>query len=323
MNRRTFIVTASASWPRRSPSRRSTGGEGVADRSSHRRVGDRAPVGPPSRAARAGYVEGKNLVIEFRYARGEDRTVFLPRGRDRPTQPGLISRWRAGATRAAKEATATIPIVMAARRRPGRPGSLRASRGPVEIHGVPAWEELAGKRLAAPQGGGSPGVARGCSRQPGPPRAPYPSLKGPIAAVTQAEHQLQSGGSRTPMGWRGAFKQRASATGGRLVVIVEARIHGSRPARIVSTRGQDAECRQSDVPYLFGQSQRPDELRGGLFVALRRAALCGPDPQGREARDLPVEQPTKFELVINLKTAKALGLTIPPSVLVRADQVIE
>jgi hypothetical protein len=92
--------------------------------------------------------------------------------------------------------------------------------------------------------------------------------------------------------------------------------------------GQDADCvrRHRNKPWRKrGTQSERHELYGVNFVELRRRAAYFVDKilKGTMPADLPVEQPTKFELALNLKTAKALGLTIPESFLVRADEVIE
>ena len=74
----------------------------------------------------------------------------------------------------------------------------------------------------------------------------------------------------------------------------------------------------------LSRSRRTDELRSQRYECLSSGRhLCRPHPQGREARDLPVMQAIKFELVINHQTARTFGLAIPPSLLARADEVIE
>ena len=128
--------------------------------------------------------------------------------------------------------------------------------------------------------------------------------------------------ARAPGDFDGAFAAMARERVGALLVVTDPMFipHRARLADLVA---------KNRLPSMF--TQRADVEAGGLmsygpnFPDMYRRAATYVDKilKGAKPADLPVEQPTKFELVINLKTAKALGLTIPPSLLVRADQVIE
>ena len=122
--------------------------------------------------------------------------------------------------------------------------------------------------------------------------------------------------------WEDIFKQIAKEPRMALVVIENARLIAQR------TRIAELAARHR-VPAMFSVKEHVEV--GGLLsygpdlvdVHYRAATYVDKIFKGAKPADLPVEQPTKFELVINLKTARALGLTIPPSLLLRADQVIE
>ena len=134
--------------------------------------------------------------------------------------------------------------------------------------------------------------------------------------------QLQFLEARGPNEFDGAFAAMARERVGALLVLSDAVLNSHR------TRLADLAAK-SRLPAAFGVRESVEA--GGLmsygpsFLDLFRRAATYVDKilKGARPGDLPVEQPTKFELVINLKTAKVLGLTIPPSLLQRADQVIE
>ena len=134
--------------------------------------------------------------------------------------------------------------------------------------------------------------------------------------------KLQSLEVRSPDDFERAFQAAARGRAGALLVLADAMLGSHRP-RIVGLAAK------SRLPAMYPWREAVDT--GGLmsygtnFADLFRRAATYVDKilKGTKPADLPVEQPMRFELVVNMKTAKALGITFPPSIMVRADQVIQ
>jgi len=270
-----------------------------------------------------GYVEGENIALERRSAEGRfDRLPDLAAEFLRLDVDVLVTGGTP-ATQAAHRATTTIPVVMVGVADPVRSGFVASLARPGgNITGLTSiTPELARKRLQL-LSEVVPGVSRVVILSN--PATPYAAqvVRETEIAARMLGVQLQSVEAQTPDEVERAFRAARRARVGALIT-VEDPFTLSHRARIVVLAAE------SRLPAIYGFREFVDA--GGLISyaanlpdMYRRAAVyVDKILKGAKPADLPVEQPTKFELVINLKTAKALGLTIPQSVLVRADEVIQ
>jgi len=273
-----------------------------------------------------GYVEGRNVVIEYRDAEGKSERFPALAAELVALKVDVIVAPGTPAALAAKQATRTLPIVFPIAGDPVTSGLVTSLARPGgNVTGLSILDpDLVGKCLeqlkqAVP---GVSGVA--VLWQPGGlgERTDKDMLKGAEVAARALGVRLQFVEARGPADFDRAFSEMTRARAGALTVLPSTMfLHERR--RLVDLAARNR------LPAVYPWREAVDA--GGLMAyganiadLFRRAATyVDKILKGAKPADLPVEQLTKFELVINLKTAKALGLTIPQSVLGRADQVIE
>ncbi len=270
-----------------------------------------------------GWVEGKNISIESRYAEGKsDRLPDLAADLVRLKVDVIVTAVSPDAV-AAQKATRVIPIVMAAAPDPVAIGLVESLARPGgNITGLSQMSlELAGKRLELLKEM-IPSLSRVAVLWNAQGTASTVGWKEIQQPARQLGVQLQSLKVRSPDDFDQAFVAATRARAGALFILPAPYVSGNLK-RIADLAAK------SRLPSIFHRSEFADA--GGLVAygpdrsdMFRRAATyVDKILKGAKPGDLPIEQPTKFELVINMKTAKALGIKIPQSILVRADKVIE
>jgi putative tryptophan/tyrosine transport system substrate-binding protein len=274
-----------------------------------------------------GYIQGRNIVIEIRDAEGKyERLPALAAELVALKVDVIVTGGGTPPALAAKQATKTIPIVFASAPDPVTDGLVASLARPGgNVTGLSNINpELVGKCLEQLKQA-VPGVSRvAVLWQPGfmDERTDREMLKAEDVAARALGVRLQVVEARGPTDLDRAFSDMTKARAGALTVLPSAMLFTER-RRLVDL------ATKTRLPAVYPQKEFVEA--GGLMAygpsladLFRRAATyVDKILRGAKPADLPVEQPTKFELIINLKTAKALGLTIPPSLLQRADQVIE
>jgi len=273
-----------------------------------------------------GYVDGRNVAIEYRDAGGKPERLaaraaeLVALNVDVIVAPGTL------ASLAAKRATATIPVVVPTIGDPVADGLVKSLARPGgNVTGLSNLSpELIGKCMQLLK-----------EAVPGTTRVAVLTHTGSATAKTDREYTTQARASgrslgfavqlvdaRRPMDFDSAFAEMTRWRANALVVLPYLTLFNER-RRIVALAANER------LPAVY--AYRENAEAGGLISYgadladqfRRSAAYVDRILKGANPGDLPFEQPTKFELVINMKTAKVLGLTIPPSLLLRADQVIE
>jgi putative ABC transport system substrate-binding protein len=274
--------------------------------------------------AELGYVEGKSVFLEVRLAEGKANRVPVLAAELVRLKVDVIFAPGTVVANSVKQAKGTMPVVFASAADPVGSGLVeKLARPGGNLTGLSmlAGPEIAGKyldlltetlprvsRIAVITNPDNPALAPQVKEMEVAARALGVEIK--LLAVRKAEE------------FDGAFTAMAERRVGALVVLPDP-VSQSRRVKIAEL------ALKHRLPAMYGLLEHAEA--GGLMAygadirdnCRRAATFVDKILKGAKPGNLPVEQPTKFELVINLKAAKALGLTIPPSLLLRADQVIE
>jgi len=330
LRRRQFITLlsgAAAAWPLAARAQQTA--------STVRRIGLLLPGNTRTTAVRGqleafrkglkeyGWVEGQNIIVEYSFAEGREDALPAIAAELARLRLDVIVAESTVAIQAAKTVTQTVPIVMATSADPVGTGLVaNLNRPGGNITGLSLQTaELSGKRLQLLTEI-VPGLARVAVLS-------NPLNPGEKSSVEQTKAAAQALGIEThvvevqaPDKFESAFAAVTAAHAGALMVLPDPLLYGQHPRIVTFTAA-------SYLPALFPEREVAEA--GGLIAYgpsipasfQRAAAYVDKILRGAKPADLPVEQPTTFELVVNLQTARAIGVTIPTSILLRADEVIE
>jgi len=322
LKRRDFIMLlggAAAAWPlaARAQQPKSVSRVGILTQAS-------APIEEAFRQGLRdfGYVEGQNVVVEYRSFAGKTDRLAELAAELIAAKVDVIFAAGSEATSAARQKTTTIPIVMASTNPVGLGFVASLAKPGGNVTGLSLLgPEVSGKRLQLLKEM-IPGVAKiAVLWNPNDPGAAF-SLRETQAAAETLSVKLQILQAHDVDAFDSAFRA-AIKEGSEAAVLLPAPLMSRNAARIADL----AMSRRLPTLFFSEEAVKSGGLisYGANLVAIYRRAAYFVDRilKGAHPADLPVEQPTKFELAINLQTARALGLDVPPTLLALADEVIE